>query len=171
MASDASSVYGFGVSVADCGADLVREVGRSGVKPGTLLRLTRDGRSPDEEDERPRVGEAVRVPLSKAAFATVVSARKKHDAHSGALEAHGVTLSLRWLLRSPGRHSKRTTLLIDARAVLGAVGKGRSSAPTIAREIRKIGAHILAGDLLIKAAYIPSEKNPADAPSRGIVRR
>ena len=45
------------------------------------------------------------------------------------------------------------------------------SAPTLRREIRRIGAYVLAGDLLLKPVYIPSEDNPGDAPSRGIVRR
>ena len=171
VACDASSVFGFGVSVASSSSDLVRTIGRDGAKRDIFARLERDGLDPDEEEERPRKGASLRIPLSKAAFSTVVSARNKHEGHSGALEAHGVTLALRWVLRSPKRHSRRTTLLIDAQAVLGAVVKGRSSAPTLAREIRKIGAHVLAGDLLIKAVYIPSEENPADALSRGVVRR
>ena len=69
------------------------------------------------------------------------------------------------------RHSKRTTILIDAQSVLGAVRKGRSSAPSLKRELRYIGALLLGGDLLVRCLYVPSEDNPADAPSRGIVRK
>ena len=79
-------------------------------------------------------------------------------------------MSLRWLLRCPRRHSRRTVLLIDATAVCGAVAKGRSSAPTIARELRHIAALSIAGDLLLRVVYVPSEDNPGDASSRGIVR-
>ena len=39
------------------------------------------------------------------------------------------------------------------------------------REIAFIGALLLAVDIRLKAAYVPSEENPADEPSRGIVRR
>ena len=101
----------------------------------------------------------------------VISSRQRFDAHSGALEAHGVALGLRWLLRSVARHSKRTTILIDAQVVLGAVRKGRSSAPSLKRDLRFIGALIIGGDLLLRCLYVPSEDNPADAPSRGVVRK
>ena len=86
------------------------------------------------------------------------------------LEAHAVTLSLRWLLRSVRRHSRRTVLLIDATAVCGAVAKGRSSSPTLKHEIKQIAALAIAGDLWVRVVYIPSEDNPSNAPSRGVVR-
>ena len=35
----------------------------------------------------------------------------------------------------------------------------------------RVAALQLAGDLLLKLVYVPSEDNPADAPSRGVVRR
>ena len=53
--------------------------------------------------------------------------------------------------------------------MLGAVRKGRSSAPSLERELRYIGALIRGGDLLVRCLYVPSEDNPADAPSRGVV--
>ena len=62
-------------------------------------------------------------------------------------------------------------VLVDAQAVLGAAAKGRSSSRCLARDIARIGALAMAGDLLLKLVYIPSEDNPADAPSRGVVRR
>jgi hypothetical protein len=110
------------------------------------------------------------MPFGKGAFKTVISAKRRFDGHSGALEAHGVALALKWLLRAPKRHSRRTVLLIDAQSVLGATAKGRSSAPTLRREVRHISALLLAGDLLYKPVYVPSEDNPADAPSRGLCK-
>ena len=74
---------------------------------------------------------------------------------------------LRWLLRSPGKHGTHVTALIDAQAVLGAVSKGGSSAPTLRREVRRIGALSLAGGWCLRYVYVPSAFNPADAPSRG----
>ena len=52
----------------------------------------------------------------------------------------------------------------------GAVAKGRSSSPTLKHEIKQIAALAIAGDLWVRAVYIPSEDNPSDVPSRGIVR-
>ena len=92
---DASDAFGFGVSVAPCAPEVTREVGRLGSKRDVFVRLDRDGVYLGEEAERPRTGTRLPVAISMAAFSTVVSSRAKHAAHSGALEAHGVTLALR----------------------------------------------------------------------------
>lgn len=171
VASDASPSFGFGVSVAPATPDTLRSFSRTAARKGAFVRLDRDGVYPDEEREKPRQGRACRLPINKAAFATVVSSRAVHSAHAGALEAGGVRLALRWFLRSVSRHGRRMVLLVDAQAVLGAVAKGRSSSPSLRREIMRIAALQLAGDVLLKLVYVPSEDNPADAPSRGVVRR
>ena len=108
-------------------------------KNGMFVRVHREGTYPDEEPERTRAG-PLHIPIAKSAFTTVVSAKRRFHGHSGALEAHGVTLALRWTLRSVARHSRRTTFLIDARTVLGAVAKGHSSAASLQREVMWIGA-------------------------------
>ena len=69
------------------------------------------------------------------------------------------------------RHGSRLVVLIDAKAVLGAATKGRSSSPSLLRIMRSAASHILATNMLIRLVYVPSEDNPADAPSRGIRRR
>ena len=150
---------------------MARKVGRIGATRDHFVRLDRTLPYVDDEAERTRKGEPVHLPISKRHFKTVLSVRRQFAAHSGSLEAHGVVLGLRWLLRSPQRHSRRTPILIDALTVLGASAKGRSSAPSIHHHIREIASLILAGDLVYRPVYIPSEDNPADAPSRGIVRR
>ena len=76
-------------------------------------------------------------------------------------------LMVRWLLRSVANQSKRITVLVDAKAVLGAAAKGRSSARALQSGIRKLAALQLGGDVLLRLVYVPSEDNPADAPSRG----
>ena len=89
------------------------------------------------------------------------------DELPGLLEAHCVRLAVEWLARSPQKHSSRVVLLIDSKAILGAVCKGRTSARSIRTQIRHICAIALAADLSLYCIYIPSEHNPADAPSRG----
>jgi hypothetical protein len=49
--------------------------------------------------------------------------------------------------------------------------KGRSSSPTLQKVISKIGALSMMGDIVVKYVYVPSEYNPADAPSRGITSK
>ena len=138
--------------------------------PSTYIRLDRSVIHPDEEPERPRTGVPCKVPLGRGCFRTVIASKAKHLAHSGSLETTAVILSLRWLLRKASRHSRRTLLLIDAQAVVGAVAKGRSSAPSIKHGVMRVAALLLAGDLQPYYGYIPSEENPADTPSRGVWR-
>ena len=122
VATDASPAYGFGVSVAPCSPELHRENSRCATRHGTHVRLDK-GVDHHISMERERPGQE-RLPISKSAFAAVISALAKFAAHSGALEATGVSLALRWLLRQPRRLRKRTTLLVDASAVVGALRKG-----------------------------------------------
>ena len=168
IATDASVDYGFGVSVAHLAPKFVRAVGQVAERPKRLVRLDRDG-GPDDEPVRPRKCRELRVPVAKSAFSVVVSSRRRYAGHPSSLEAHGIALGLKWALWSVGRHSKRTVLLVDAQAVMGAVAKGRSSARCLTRDVAHIGALAMAGDLILKLVYIPSEDNPEDAPTRGVV--
>ena len=52
-----------------------------------------------------------------------------------------------------------------------ALGKGRSSAPSLKHGVRSVAAITLAADLRLVYPYLPSESNPADYPSRGKVRK
>jgi len=171
VCSDASPAFGFGVSVCRAPRSLVEDVARTAARPQTFVRLERDLDAPGEEPEKPRRGSGVKIPLRKAAFRTVISAKARHAAHAGTLEAEAVSLALRWLLRSPARHGRRTTLLVDAQAVLGALARGRSSAPALRRAVMRTAALAIGGDLLLHLVYVPSEDNPADAPSRGRAAR
>jgi len=87
------------------------------------------------------------------------------------MEAHAVLLMVQWLLRSASRFSSRAVVGIDATAVLAAMLKGRTSAPSLRRSVRAVAAHCLGGDLLLLPLWVPSRFNPADKPSRGVRRR
>ncbi len=168
-ATDASVDFGFGACVAQCSPDRSRELGRLAERRGDYVRLDRlaDGEDSDDEPERTRIGKPHRLGIPKRAFRTVISARKNYDGHAGALETSALVLFVKWLLRSTKRHAKRTVVLVDAKAIVGAATKGRTSAVSIQREIRQLSALTLAGDLHMRYVYVPSEDNPADAPSRG----
>ena len=169
-ATDAAPEFGFGTSVCELSCDEIAAIGRKAERRGDYVRLERLG---DEEDEaeRPRLGRPHRLGLQKSDFRDVISLRATKQEHSGVMELKGVLLSLRWLLRSAARHSKRIVMLIDAKAALSAVAKGRTSAPAFQRTLCSIDALLLAGNVLLRPVYIPSEDNPADAPSRGRRRR
>ena len=163
LACDAAPEFGFGVSTARCGAHMVQRVGRLAERRGDYVRLLPDHDVP----EVPRTAKERRLPLSKDNFRTLISCRAKRQAHSGLLECHGVLLALKWVSRSAKRHHHRAVVLVDAKVAIGCISKGRSSARALRRVLRSTAALTLACDLLPRLVYIPSEANPADAPSRG----
>ncbi|CAE6938118.1 HET-E1 [Symbiodinium sp. CCMP2592] len=89
----------------------------------------------------------------------------------GVLEARGLLLAVKWALRSKRNFNRRIVVLVDAKAVLGAATKGRTSAPVIRGVLRKLAALLLSTNSLLRLVYVPTEHNPADAPSRGRRRR
>ena len=61
---------------------------------------------------------------------------------------------------------RRVLLLSDSAVVFAALNKGRSSSLALRVVLRSIAGHLLAGSIRLTTAWIPSEWNPADAPSR-----
>ena len=168
VATDASPSYGFGVVVAPTTKHTARLIGKASLDPETVVRLTRDV---DDPLEKPRAGKTLRLQLRQRSFRTVLSLKAEHIEHSGGMEAHGFALGVRWIARDHHRHGSRAVVLVDAKTVRGAICKGRTSAPTLRRAMRKSAATILAADLQVYTAYTPSESNAADWPSRGLRRR
>ena len=168
VTTDASPSYGFGVSVAKCTRATARLIGMASEDPNGFICLTRD---PDDPPEKPCKGNCTRLRLRQRSFKTVLSVRAQHVEHSGGMEARGLALGLRWLSRSAHNHSKRVPMCVDATAVMGAAKKGRTSAHTLKCAIRRSAALALACDMQLYIAYIPSESNPSDWPSRGHQRR
>lgn len=164
LACDASSEYGFGVFLLRCGSAIAEEVTCLAERRGDFVRLF-----PEESEPAPRdrLGKPHRLPFRKCDFSIVVSKRAVWRAHSSALEAHGLLLAVKWVSRAAKNYHKRIPIMIDAKAVLGAASKGRSSAPALVGPLRQLAALVLTSDLLLRLVYIPTEDNPADAPSRG----
>ena len=101
----------------------------------------------------------------------IFSIRAKQAAHINILEAQGLNLGLAWFLRRPERHNRRVVVLLDSRVALGGASKGRSSSGPLLRALRRTTALTLAGQLQPYYVYISSGEMPADAPSRGLLRR
>ncbi len=170
VATDAAPELGFGVSVAPMDPVAVADLGRKSERRGDHVRLDRTGNT-FLEPERPRVGKPHRLPLSDSHFSDVISFRATRPEHAGLLELRGVRLAVRWALRSTKRFHTRLLLLVDAKAALCATAKGRSGSFAFRRPLASLGAHALAAGVLLRCLYVPSEDNPADAPSRGRRKR
>ena len=162
MASDATPSYGFGLSIRNVSTAFCRRLRRLSEKRGDYVTLLEDG-SPDPNPGS-RLGNPKLLHLSQKSFRTLVSVRCKHVAHAGLLEAHAVRMALDWTARHCANHGTRRVLLTDARSVLGAVAKGRSSARTLRRQVNRISAPFFGGGchdaLPIRAIKAQSGRRP-----------
>ena len=124
-------------------------------------------------DKRPkqRAGFPRHLPLKQSDFHTVLSVRAKNRAHNNILECEAYLLWLKWLLRNTRFHNCRATCLVDSKVVIGGVMKGRSSSRPLLRVLRRVAAMQLAGNILARLVYVPTECNPSDPPSRGVRTR
>mmetsp|Transcript_179202 Transcript_179202/g.568670 ORF Transcript_179202/g.568670 Transcript_179202/m.568670 type:complete len:1089 (-) Transcript_179202:910-4176(-) len=154
--TDASAAFGFGYCQAPVSPELSRAAAAHAGRLGHHFRL--EG-TPGGQPEKPRSGPGLRLPLRPRQFRVVFGARARYTAHSGALEAHGVVLALRRILRTGRFHAHRGAFLVDAQFVRAALQKGRSSAPTLRLAVAQAGALCLAGDLRLRFGYLPSEES------------
>lgn len=162
-ASDASTEFGFGASVARMPVDAVRKMARIAEKRGDYVVL--DGCPASYM--KSRLGEAHSLELDKADFTHVFSVRKRWPAHVNYLEGSAFLMLLRWILRSRARHCTRVVVLLDSAVWLGAAAKGRSGT-MLNRLLRRAAALEMAGGLMLHLILVPSQENPSDPPSRGV---
>jgi hypothetical protein len=101
----------------------------------------------------------------------VLSIQCLDDEHINLKEARALLVFVRWVLRTPAHFGRRLVVLVDSKVVVGAATKGRSASYPLNRLLRRLAALCLFGDLLLHLVFIPTEHNPADAPSRGIKRK
>jgi len=167
LATDASPSFGFGLSARSVTPHQSREVGRQACSVDAVVRFDL---AASDEPEKVRLGTEYRLPFPMGSFRTVLSARTRFGGHAGHLEATGVNLAAKHIARRPALHQTRIPRLIDAQAVLNAFRKGRSSAGTIRYVVRRTAMYFILSDVLMTFLYVPSESNPADAPSRGRAR-
>ena len=97
---------------------------------------------------------------------TIVSAPWMRTEHINVLEIRAVDTALRWVASSPLSVSRRVLVLSDSQVAIGALNKGRSSAPLLLRRLRAIAALLLAAGIQLYVNWLPSASNPADEPSR-----
>ena len=88
------------------------------------------------------------------------------EEHINLLEMRALIQTCEWRLRSLKRARARFLHLVDSQVVLAVSVKGRSSSRALNRLLGKYAALQLAGGLFPLLAWVESELNPADAPSR-----
>ena len=104
--------------------------------------------------------------VAAAPWSTIISTPWRVVEHINALELRAALLSLHWLLSFPSSHSSRVFLLVDSMVTYFTLWKGRSSSARLLLILRKISALLLASGVSLLTGWLPSEVNPADAPSR-----
>ena len=115
-------------------------------------------------DTWPRMG----IDPSWWTWKVVVSHPWDNEESINMLEARAVLQALKWRTRSTSSIAARVVHLADSQVTLGALNKFRSPAEHLHRIITRIAATCLAGSMKAIFAYVATENNPADAPSRAV---
>jgi hypothetical protein len=98
-------------------------------------------------------------------WSTIVSSPWRKSEHINVLELRSLTTAVKWTL-SQGHMDRQLLCISDSQVVVGAVSKGRSSSPQLLHRLRSLAAFVLVAGLRLHPKWVPSEDNPADAPSR-----
>ena len=88
------------------------------------------------------------------------------DVHINALELLAYYNSLRWRVRAAERHGCRCLALLDSQVAAAVAARGRSSSRRLMPILKRINALCLACGLYPTVAYVDTDDNPADVPSR-----
>ena len=163
--TDASTVFGYGASVAPQNLNKIREIARLDTKTGDQVTLS-DGVADD--GKQCRLGQPHQLDLGLSDFRVVLCLRAEGPDHINVKEGQAFLAYLRWLLRFRAHHGKRVVVvLVDSKVWIGAAAKGRSGSWHLNRLLRQAAALTLAAGLQLHLVFVPSAHNPADPPSRG----
>lgn len=107
------------------------------------------------------------IPSKLWRWSVVTGWKWKHGReHINALELRAILTSLRWRVEHKHHMNTRLIHLTDSMVCLHCLARGRSSSRKLRRTMSRINALILAGNLQPIWAYIHTDQNPADKPSR-----
>ena len=90
--------------------------------------------------------------------------------HITVKEGRALVLAVKRLCRSSASRGHRHLILLDSFSLCMAVCKGRASSFKLLRVMQQISALSLAGGFTVRVRWVPSERNVADAPSRGQIK-
>ena len=86
--------------------------------------------------------------------------------HITASELKAGLAALKWRTRVIGGIHKRIVHLLDSQVSIAVLVKGRSSSSVLQAVLQRMNALVLASSLWPAYAYVTTQDNPADAPSR-----
>ena len=110
------------------------------------------------------------APLDPGAYRVAVRRRfpaQEAAEHINAKELGAVVTAVRWASRAPCSRQCRLVLQADSAVAVGVLRKGRSSRPRLLYHARRLAALTLAHRITLTPRWISTERNMADAPSRG----
>lgn len=106
--------------------------------------------------------------ISRSRWRTIISRRwYRLDEHINCYEIRAVAAALKWHINhSHDTIGYRLLILSDSQVAIGSIMKGRSSSFRLLVPLRGIAALCLATGTHLDLRYVPTDINPADAPSR-----
>ena len=105
--------------------------------------------------------------LWKIALRGTFSERWARETHINVKELRTVVDGARWASRGQATRACRLVAQADSAVAVAAIRKGRSSAPAMLSECRRLAAITLADRIALEARWVPTTRNMADRPSRG----
>ena len=97
----------------------------------------------------------------------VVKGQWSRTEHINVLEALACLQMVRRASRSSSNWGLRHLMLTDSQVTQGAFCKGRSSSLPLLFACRKLASAVLGLRMRMMFRYVPTDRNPADGPSRG----
>ena len=162
-ASDASTDFGFGVSIQKCSPSVALAAVAERSLVDRFHILDHGLRGGDYQD---RKGVLRTLLFELNGFSHVLSIKASRDEHINMLEGHAFLLLVRWLLRRTDLQATRIVLLCDSSVWESAKTKGRSST-SLNYVLRRCAALELLGDIAVYVLLVPSAEMPADILSWG----
>jgi len=151
-------------SIGDKYFDRVLAVDASSSGFGVVAARVPAGVSVVSDDSADSTGRSVNV--SDVAWRTAIARPWRRPEHINVLEARALYAAVRWALSFPSAPGCRLCVLCDSQVVVHSARKGRSSSPPLLARLRCIAARLLMVGVKLEIEWLPSELNPADAPSR-----
>ena len=166
LASDASP-WGYGICRAEAPVGLVSDALRFAELRGEHVALDGSRARRPAQDDRVAAHRPLAPGWAEVEWRTCFANAWRSGTMVQAVgELHAAELACEYAARRVDLHGSLMLELLDARAAIGALAKGRSSAWPFLRILRRVAALFIATGMEFCPRWISSEEQPADAASR-----